>query len=1072
MSKMPPTKEEALAVLKTCEGYENIVLQEDESGWLSGTHPNGCPVRIVGSDENGWFEVHGGICGKWLECGGSLGELGLPVSNEEDDSGYRDPNGKRSRFQHGAIHGWPVNPDQPKGAFDFKVEKYTRLNNSIPGSQEAEERLRSNDGWEQVQLTPFAPDPEEYWYERQGIGANGLPCRIIWSEITGCHEVHGGICDSWLNNHGGPAGHLGLPVADEDPCPKMGQEVRMSLFQRGCLWWSPKDRGFVQCGCAGKPIYLELSHNPLTIETTLLVNGRPCHDDWFQNVVGNEDAPLRLQMWIDRFYSAFRKAFSFAEAAVVKFRGVAFDCEDVQQIKLDAKSDHFPLELTTEECKSAEEKYKQLLDLYEEAQRLEYKPFEKVQELFRQIENRVFNIGVVGPMKNGKSTLLNAIIGQDLLPTQGQRCTAKICYIEHDPKAERFEAKLEEDTRTDSSTQSFGSKGFLPADPELLRHWNKDESNHRSFIVRGRLAKIVVPNNYKLTFVDTPGPDSAIYAADAEEVEHFFEEDRASMMFCVYNYSNQAQRESLKRVKAKLERFGRQIEDRMVFIVPRLDEKPIPEDATKENNPLGKEIQTIKADLYTFGFKTPKIILVSAKIALDVRQFPVMLKRAVQARRSANMGSLNRLQALIGERIKEFEVFCSQFERMGTTSMDISCISSAVRDPLIQDYNRLLCSSASKKYEALLRRCEILSGVPALEKCVEEYLVKYLIPARVHEAAEEFRGSIRLADLESRALERIQEDVNAKAKLDADLKKVEELESGETVGVLKKKIENHIGFPSSSFEQKRGAIFDTIETDLRKILKELEKSLSNEKDQIEVQRATELREWFEKEIRAVEKSQRSTAESALEDEANRFSEKAREWCKSALSDVLEGSQFLKELLQQQRAEHPQLNWTDCPIDLNSIVKEKKTTQPGTRTINRLREGVVGVFSYIFHGFKKMREEKVTVTTTEQIVPKKIFISHAENRITSVKKSFETELSDGNLDEILHPVATGFIQKVDGFFSDTSHLRENINMFTNKLKTTEQERAKHEAMLNRVRRLGDQLQSLLKLEPVTSTDIFA
>ena len=158
--------------------------------------------------------------------------------------------------------------------------------------------------------------------------------------------------------------------------------------------------------------------------------------------------------------------------------------------------------------------------------------------------------------------------------------------------------------------------------------------------------------------------------------------------------------------------------------------------------------------------------------------------------------------------------------------------------------------------------------------------------------------------------------------------------------------------------------------------------------------------------------------------------------------------------------------------LTSIVKEKKTTQPGTRTINRLREGVVGVFSYIFHGFKKMREEKVTVTTTEQIVPKKIFISHAENRITSVKKSFETELSDGNLDEILHPVATGFIQKVDGFFSDTSHLRENINMFTNKLKTTEQERAKHEAMLNRVRRLGDQLQSLLKLEPVTSTDIFA
>ena len=122
MSKRSQTKEEALAVLKTCEGYENIDLHEDESGILCGTHPNGLPARIAGSDKIGWFEVHGGICWQWLDRGGATGELGLPVSNEEPDPSYRDKNGRRSRFQHGVIHGWPVDPGQPKGAWTFMTE--------------------------------------------------------------------------------------------------------------------------------------------------------------------------------------------------------------------------------------------------------------------------------------------------------------------------------------------------------------------------------------------------------------------------------------------------------------------------------------------------------------------------------------------------------------------------------------------------------------------------------------------------------------------------------------------------------------------------------------------------------------------------------------------------------------------------------------------------------------------------------------------------------------------------------------------------------------------------------------
>ena len=127
----PPTKEEAKAALQAY-GYENINFHEDESGFLSGTLPNGLPACIAGSDETGWFEVHGGICAQWLKRGGPTGELGQPLSNEEPDSDYRDPNGRRSRFQHGTIHCWPADPTNPEGKWDVDVELKAQTNVASP----------------------------------------------------------------------------------------------------------------------------------------------------------------------------------------------------------------------------------------------------------------------------------------------------------------------------------------------------------------------------------------------------------------------------------------------------------------------------------------------------------------------------------------------------------------------------------------------------------------------------------------------------------------------------------------------------------------------------------------------------------------------------------------------------------------------------------------------------------------------------------------------------------------------------------------------------------------------------
>lgn len=280
----------------------------------------------------------------------------------------------------------------------------------------------------------------------------------------------------------------------------------------------------------------------------------------------------------------------------------------------------------------------------------------------------------------------------------------------------------------------------------------------------------------------------------------------------------------------------------------------------------------------------------------------------------------------------------------------------------------------------------------------------------------------------------------------------------------------HAGFPGSVFKQKKENILKEVKESLKAIKGELDNALSEDNERLEVERATELRRWLDDELRTTINMNRSVAESALADERNRFSDKVRELCNTALSDVLADSHFLKELFKQQLVARPHLDWTIRSFDLDSLINEGETRKTITRTFNRLREGVSGFFSYIFHGFSSIRKQRVTEIIKERFVPKDAFRSECKASISSVRKLFDDVLSDEKLDEVLKLVSLQFLLEVDNFLSDASQLRKSVDLFTDKLKTTKQARAKHEAMLNRVRQLGDQLQSLLELDPVVSVAV--
>ena len=112
--------------LRKYEGFENMQLSSvtDKGYWQewSASGANGNPVRIIWSKDTGCHEVHGGICQKWLDEGGPGGSLGLPIEDEKDDPEFGHPGGRLSRFQHGTIHGWPIDSEQPRGEWELVTE--------------------------------------------------------------------------------------------------------------------------------------------------------------------------------------------------------------------------------------------------------------------------------------------------------------------------------------------------------------------------------------------------------------------------------------------------------------------------------------------------------------------------------------------------------------------------------------------------------------------------------------------------------------------------------------------------------------------------------------------------------------------------------------------------------------------------------------------------------------------------------------------------------------------------------------------------------------------------------------
>ena len=159
---------------------------------------------IYHKDTNGWEMLPGPINDAWEKMGGSVGELGKPISNVQvSNLGER-----RQVFENGVI----MRKDSNSLAFPITKEIYARWQNTDIGLPES---------------FPKSETDGRRWQDFE----NGT---VIWSEQTGAWEILGGFRTHW-KQLGGSLGDLGKPVSGRH-IENNGR--RWQRFEKATLSWT------------------------------------------------------------------------------------------------------------------------------------------------------------------------------------------------------------------------------------------------------------------------------------------------------------------------------------------------------------------------------------------------------------------------------------------------------------------------------------------------------------------------------------------------------------------------------------------------------------------------------------------------------------------------------------------------------------------------------------------------------------------------------------------------------------------------------------------------------------------
>lgn len=458
-----------------------------------------------------------------------------------------------------------------------------------------------------------------------------------------------------------------------------------------------------------------IKYNPYTVETIIRFdsfdeyNGEepkessPLHSSYLNGYGGKNGK--RLQEWIDSLPSILEKS-GREKSYTITFYGTTLDYEDVKVV---ADSSSIIKRCEHIQGCNPEDKIIQLKKLYKDAFNL---GFDSINNYGAEID-RAFKMGfeayVVATMSAGKSTLINALIGQKLMPSKHEPCTAVITRIYDTGDGNVFSAR------------AYGRNDDKPRETikeltyDAMVRLNSDD-NITYINIEGNIS-FVGKKGIPFVIVDTPGPNNSRNTNHRAITMKEIETGKQSLVIFLLDAcqnGTDSEKLLLEDIAKAMEKGGKMSRDRFMFVVNKLD------NFYNEPENIKNLLITNRDGLAKYGITDARIYPVSATVAL-----------------SATTG-LDNVSAI--DKAYAIEMVTKKELHLEKTIDGInSHIPASARNELAKILKESVETSNLDK-QALIH-----SGVPSLRAAIIEYLEKYALAIRIGEIADKLKVSFDCA---------------------------------------------------------------------------------------------------------------------------------------------------------------------------------------------------------------------------------------------------------------------------------------------------------------------------------------
>lgn len=455
---------------------------------------------------------------------------------------------------------------------------------------------------------------------------------------------------------------------------------------------------------------LQLKYNPYRLETEILVDGERLEEN---SILHKCTLKKRLQEWIEDFPNQLKREYDIYSIEEFEFIGSHMDYEDVVEVMENSgiQIENFNFRETTSND-IVLDKIKVLFKEVVEGPVEELRT-KSLLNSYAQIDEAIFPISVVATMSSGKSTLINSLLNERLMPAKNEACTAIITEI------------IDNDDTIFNAT-AYNSDGKKIETLNNVNYEDMDELNSnldvRKVVINGDIP-FVDAKDMTLKLIDTPGPNNSRDENHRETTYRTLNNNSNDLILYVLNatqLSTNDDKTFLDYVSKQIKNGTKDIRDRFLFVVNKMD------NFNPDEESIERVLQNVKSYLNSYGIENPQIFPVSAYTALNIRTH---LK-------NIDIVNLSRdEQRKLPVAARDTLGIIDKFNYSEELHLEKYASLTAFDKKIIE--NKLSEAEAKKdeKEQALIH-----SGIYSLELAIKKYVTKYAKASKISNLVDSFEG--------------------------------------------------------------------------------------------------------------------------------------------------------------------------------------------------------------------------------------------------------------------------------------------------------------------------------------------